>query len=76
MTREFEELVDLYAEAIEKTLSAQDAAKNRFRRKCRDVAARTGLKINDIETHVISAYHKIQSSSDRRSGRPTAPRGN
>jgi hypothetical protein len=69
MTPDPEELIRLYVAIIEASAGDQHQTMNLFRLKCREIVARYGVKVSDVETYVPRACYRMQNASARWSGR-------
>ena len=70
MTPELQELINLYAAAQEAHPDDKPSAWALFEAKCAEIALRSSIAPRSVEAHASRAYHLIQASASRRSGRP------
>ncbi|MDR1009882.1 MAG: hypothetical protein LBM04_01910, partial [Opitutaceae bacterium] len=66
MTPDLEELIRLYAAVMDAPAGDQHRVMNLFRIKCREIAARHGVKVSDVETYAARACYRMRNASERR----------
>jgi len=69
MTPELEELVRLYAAALEAPESEQKRKLAVFLQRCREIAEQRKLREDAVSNFASTTYHKQKNADDKRLGR-------
>jgi len=69
MTPELEELVRLYAAALDSADAGKKRALEVFRKRCEEVAEQRKLRVEAVFRFALNTYNKQTGAEDRRVGR-------